>query len=195
MTQAIGAADKVFELLHRKPQITQPSANTPISNSTNSAGILGIEATKTRQQRSTGLRPEHPHGKIELDGVELYYPARPKRRVLDDFSLTVNPGSTVALVGQSGGGKSSVMSLIQHLYEPSKGEIRLDGVKISDLSPEWLSRHISVVSQEPTLFARSIKRNIIYGLEGTSAEPTDDEVIAAARLANADSFIQDMPNK
>ena len=109
-------------------------------------------------------------------------------------------------------GKSSVMSLVQHLYEPSSGEVLIDGHKVRsfewscvvtgsfltrvrcsqvhDLSPQWLSRNISVVSQEPTLFARSIRQNIMYGLEGTEYEPTDEEIREAARLANAASFIE-----
>jgi len=104
--------------------------------------------------------------------------------------MDVPPGSVVALVGSSGGGKSSVMSLIQHLYEPSAGRVMLGGHEVSELSPTWLSQHVSIVSQEPTLFGRSVKRNIMYGLEGTDREPTDDEIKEAARLANASSFIE-----
>jgi len=125
----------------------------------------------------------------------MYYPARPQRRILNGLSLKVEPGSVVALVGSSGGGKSSVMSLIQHLYEPSAGKVLFDGIDVHELSPAFLSRHVSIVSQEPTLFARSIKRNIMYGLEGTDAEPTDEEILEAAKLANADDFIQRMPQK
>lgn len=196
LTQAVGAADKVFELMHRKPRITPPSRNDAQTRlGRGHVGILGIEATKTRQQRTFGLRPEAVRGEIVLDNVEMYYPARPNRRILNGMSLKIEPGSIVALVGQSGGGKSSVMSLIQHLYEPSSGRVLFDGVEINELCPEWLSRHISIVSQEPTLFARSIKKNIMYGLEGTDAEPTEDEIIEAAKLANADSFIMNMPQK
>ena len=194
LTQAVGAADKVFELMHREPRITRPTQNTPLVQNTR-VGILGIEATKTRQQRLFGIRPETARGEIVLDNVKMYYPARPNRCVLNGLSLKIEPGSIVALVGQSGGGKSSVMSLIQHLYEPSSGRILFDGIDIHELSPEWLSRNICIVSQEPTLFARSIKKNIMYGLEGTDAEPSDDDIMAAARLANADSFIQNMPQK
>jgi ATP-binding cassette, subfamily B (MDR/TAP), member 9 len=194
LTQAVGAADKVFELMHREPKITLPSQNTPhVSSSRN--GILGIEATKTRKQRLFGIRPETARGQIVLEDVKMYYPSRPNRCILNGLSLKIEPGSVVALVGQSGGGKSSVMSLIQHLYEPSSGRVLLDGIDIHDLSPEWLSRNVCIVSQEPTLFARSIKKNIMYGLEGTDAEPSDDEIIAAAQLANADNFIQNMPQK
>jgi ATP-binding cassette, subfamily B (MDR/TAP), member 9 len=196
LTQAVGAADKVFELMHRVPRITRPSTTSPPSQrQSGHIGILGIEAIKTREQRLYGVRPNVARGEIVLENVKMYYPARPKRCVLNGLSFKIDAGSIVALVGQSGGGKSSVMSLIQHLYEPSSGRILFDGVEIHELSPEWLSRHICIVSQEPTLFARSIKKNIMYGLEGTDAEPTDEEIIAAAQLANADSFIQNMPQK
>jgi ATP-binding cassette subfamily B (MDR/TAP) protein 9 len=93
----------------------------------------------------------------------MYYPARPQRKILDDLTLEAPPGKVVALVGASGGGKSSIVSLVQHLYEPRKGEVMIDDRKVQDFSYEWLSRNISIVSQEPTLFARSIHRNIIYG--------------------------------
>ena len=197
LTQAVGAADKVFELMHRRPRITPPSASSDGGPEQARAhtGILGIEATLTRQQRNSGLRPESARGEIILEKVEMYYPARPKRCVLNGMSLKIPEGSIVALVGQSGGGKSSVMSLLQHLYEQSSGKVLFDGVEVHELCPEWLSRNISTVSQEPTLFARSIKKNIMYGLEGTDAEPTEEEIIEAAKLANADDFIQQMPQK
>ncbi|EEC48856.1 predicted protein [Phaeodactylum tricornutum CCAP 1055/1] len=166
LTQAVGAADKVFELLHRTPRYRESSA-----------------------QR------EAPRGEIQFENVDLYYPARPQRQVLNKLSLKVEPGSIIALVGQSGGGKSSVMSLIQHLYEQSGGRVLLDGQDVHEISPECLSRTISIVSQEPTLFARSIKRNIMYGLEGTDMEPTHEEIVEAARLANAESFIETLPQK
>ena len=139
-------------------------------------GVMGTEATKTRRQRLLGLRPENPSGEIELEDVELYYPARPNRQILNGLSLKIEAGSIVALVGKSGGGKSSIMSLIQHLYEQSRGKVLIDGHEVHQLSPEWLSRNVSIVSQEPTLFGRSIKRNIMYGLEGTDMEPSQEDI-------------------
>ena len=195
LTQAVGAADKVFELMHRTPRITPPSATDRPEQPSAHRGILGIEATLTREQRTYGRRPESARGEIELENVEMYYPARPKRRILNGLSLKIEPGSIVALVGQSGGGKSSVMALIQHLYEQSSGRVMFDGINVHELCPEWMTRKISTVSQEPTLFARSIKKNIMYGLEGTDEEPTEEEIVEAARLANADDFIQRMPQK
>ena len=130
LTQAVGAADKVFELMHRKPMIRTPSVDTSSELPTIDGGITGIAALKTATYRRRGLRPETCRGEITLENVELFYPARPQRRVLNDLSIKVAPGSVVALVGSSGGGKSSVMSLIQHLYEPSKGRVLLDGIEV-----------------------------------------------------------------
>ena len=193
LTQAVGAADKVFELLNRKPRYTVPAEPEPDISYTGT--IPGTAATKTRLQRLRGKTPDSFRGEIQLRDVDLFYPARPKRQVLRGLSMDVQPGSIVALVGQSGGGKSSVMSLIQHLYEANRGEVLLDGIPVQELSPAWLSRNVCIVSQEPTLFARSIKKNIMYGLEGTDMEPSDEEIMEAAVLANAHSFIQTMPQK
>jgi ABC-type multidrug transport system fused ATPase/permease subunit len=198
LTQAVGAADKVFELLHRKPRITPPSQNDvpqEEQDQRHPAASLLVGASSTSRQRLQGIVPETARGKIELRDVVLYYPARPQHRVLDGLSLKIEPGSIVALVGQSGGGKSSVMSLILHQYEQQTGHVLLDGTAVHELSPSWLSRHVSIVSQEPTLFGRSIRKNIMYGLEGTEMEPTQEEIEEAARLANADAFIQKMPQK
>ncbi|KAL3944004.1 MAG: hypothetical protein SGBAC_001914 [Bacillariaceae sp.] len=183
LTQAVGAADKVFELMNRKPRL-RSEYHAPCLHST---------VTLASRTRETGLEPEACHGDIVLENVEMYYPARPKRRILNGLSLRVQPGKIAALVGQSGGGKSSVISLVQHLYEQSKGKVMIDGKQVHELSPRWLSRNISIVSQEPTLFGRSIKRNIIYGLEGTDKEPSDEEIERVAKLANAHDFIEKMP--
>ena len=139
LTQAIGAADKVFELMYREPRITPPSGDTrdPIVESdsivhqalANSIACSTAKRTVAHQER--GLRPTSCSGEIILKGVDMHYPARPKRKILDDLSLSVPPGAVVALVGPSGGGKSSIVSLVQHLYEPSKGEVLIDGNKVS----------------------------------------------------------------
>lgn len=198
LMQAVGAADKVFELMRREPRMRQPTQvdpPPPVLTENETPGILGVHATKTRQLRLRGRWPESSQGQIDLQNVDLYYPARPNRRVLNGLSLQVQPGSIVALVGESGGGKSSIVSLIEHLYEQSAGKVMIDGMDVHELAPAWLSKHVSVVSQQPVLFGRSIRRNIMYGLEGTAEEPNQEEIEAAARLANADSFIQKMPQK
>ncbi|KAG7346131.1 efflux ABC transporter permease/ATP-binding protein [Nitzschia inconspicua] len=181
LTQAVGAADKVFELMNRKPKLREPSTGPRVTTS------------RIEKYRTSGLQPDTCRGEIILKNVEMYYPARPQKRVLNGMSLAVPPGKIVALVGQSGGGKSSVISLVQHMYEESSGTIKLDGIKVHELSPQWLSHHVSIVQQEPTLFGRSIRRNIIYGLEGTDKEPSQEEIERVARLANCDDFIRKMP--
>lgn len=196
LTQAVGAADKVFELLNRQPKTTPPSTTRPIEpERTSRAHNLQLGTFRTTQQRLQGIVPESVRGEIEFQDVTLYYPSRPQKRVLNGISFRVAPGSIVALVGESGGGKSSVISLLLHHYEQQSGRILLDGVDIHELQAAWLCQNVSIVSQEPTLFGRSIKRNIMYGLEGTALEPTQEEIEEAAGLANADSFIQSMPQK
>ncbi|CAN0028290.1 unnamed protein product, partial [Ectocarpus sp. 8 AP-2014] len=99
----------------------------------------------------------------------------------------------LALVGPSGGGKSSCISLLENLYQPSRGQVLLDGLPVHEYDHGWLHRNISIVGQEPTLYARSIRENIIYGLEGE--EPSMADVEEAARLANAHTFISQLPEK
>lgn len=158
LTQAVGAADKVFELMNRKPRLTLPEQNANAASRPAVRGIIGIEAKRTAGYRYSGIYPEDCQGEVTLKGVELFYPARPQRCVLQKMDLTAKPGQVVALVGPSGrcvkvtsistslhcntrawltpsihshlSGKSSVMSLIQHLYEPSAGDVTLDGHKV-----------------------------------------------------------------
>ena len=198
LTQAVGAADKVFELMNRKPRLQRPSTTIATTTTTNASGqghVLNVDTHQVNKNRISGLEPEVCHGEIVLENVEMSYPARPQRQILNGLSLRVPPGKIAALVGQSGGGKSSVISLLQHLYDPSSGKVMIDGVEVHELSPRWLSQHISIVSQEPILFGRSIKRNIMFGLEGTDLEPSDEEIVRVARLANAHDFIEKMPRK
>jgi ATP-binding cassette subfamily B (MDR/TAP) protein 9 len=180
LTQAVGAADKVFELMYRKrPGMPQQSSSSP----------GGGEHDLVEKIRTNGLEPNTCRGEVTLKNVEMYYPARPNKRVLNDMSLSVPPGSIIALCGASGGGKSSIISLVQHMYEQSSGKVLLDDVEVHEYSPRWLSQQISIVQQEPILFARSIRRNIMYGLEGTDREPSQEEIERVARLSNCDDFI------
>ncbi|PKK17111.1 ATP-binding cassette, sub-family B (MDR/TAP), member 8 [Columba livia] len=118
------------------------------------------------------------------------YPTRPGYLVLRDFSLTLPPCKTVAIVGPSGGGKSTVAALLERFYEPTQGTITLDGRDISSLDPSWLrGQVIGFISQEPVLFGTTIMENIRFGKPGAS----DAEVYAAAQLANADGFIRSFP--
>lgn len=199
LIRAAGAADKVFELLHRQPRIPDPHYvdQEHLDSALVGRGverILGIKSTKVIKQRAKGLYPEICTGNIIFQNVVSRYPARPERIVLNGLNLTIPAGSICALVGTSGSGKSSMVKLIQKLYTPDSGTITIDNTSISNLSLDWISRNISVVQQEPVLFARSIKRNIIYGLEGSENEPSMEEVEEAARLASAASFIEALPH-
>jgi ATP-binding cassette subfamily B (MDR/TAP) protein 9 len=102
LTQAVGAADKVFELMNRKPRLTPPEQNATAANRPLPRGIMGIEATRTAGQRYAGVYPEGCRGEITLKDVELFYPARPQRCVLREMNLTAKAGQVVALVGPSG---------------------------------------------------------------------------------------------
>ncbi|XP_062426815.1 mitochondrial potassium channel ATP-binding subunit [Rhea pennata] len=129
-------------------------------------------------------------GHICFRDVSFSYPTRPGYAVLRNFSLTLPPCKTVAIVGPSGGGKSTIAALLERFYEPTWGSITLDGHDISSLDPSWLrGQVIGFISQEPVLFGTTIMENIRFGKPGAS----DAEVYAAARLANADGFIRSFP--
>ena len=195
LTRAVGAADKVFELIHREPRLKKPSQHPDDLDiqDEHQERMIDTRGERTAEYRKRGLSPRTCEGSIVFRNVRMEYPARPQLNVLDDITFSIPAGSVVALVGSSGSGKSSVISLIQHLYDVTSGEVLLDGIRVHEFCPDWLYRHVSVVSQEPTLFARSIKRNIIYGLEGTDDEPSNEEIVRAAELANAASFIERLP--
>ncbi|NXL36704.1 ABCB8 protein, partial [Glaucidium brasilianum] len=141
--------------------------------------------------RGGGSIPSHSLlGRICFNHVSFSYPTRPGYLVLRDFSLTLPHCKTVAIVGPSGGGKSTVAALLERFYEPTQGTITLDGHDISSLDPSWLrGQVIGFISQEPVLFGTTIMENIRFGKPGAS----DAEVYAAARLANADGFIRSFP--
>nr|XP_007151162.1 hypothetical protein PHAVU_004G023100g [Phaseolus vulgaris]ESW23156.1 hypothetical protein PHAVU_004G023100g [Phaseolus vulgaris] len=132
---------------------------------------------------------EEVGGEVEFVHVDFVYPSRPDSVILKDFSLRVPAGKTVALVGGSGSGKSTVISLLQRFYDPVEGEIRVDGVAIHRLQLKWLRSQMGLVSQEPALFATSIKENILFGKE----DATEEEVIEAAKASNAHTFISHLP--
>ncbi|CAI5997677.1 unnamed protein product [Closterium sp. NIES-65] len=138
---------------------------------------------------TTGEVPGKVTGDIELRNVRFSYPARKDVTIFEDFSLKIAAGTTVAIVGSSGSGKSTVVALVERFYDPLAGAVYLDGRDIRSLQLKWLRDQIGLVSQEPALFATSIKENIMYGKDGVTME----EVEAAAKAANAHGFISGLP--
>ncbi|KAJ3365833.1 Multidrug resistance protein 1, partial [Allomyces arbusculus] len=140
----------------------------------------------------TGLRPEFVKGEIEFKDVHFAYPLRPHVPILQKFSLRIAPGTTVALVGQSGSGKSTCVGLFERYYVPASGTITLDGIPVEKLSIEWLRGQIGHIQQEPILFSGTIRENVALG----SPVPVDDkQILDALRMANAYNFVMDLPDK
>ncbi|CAN1292999.1 ABC transporter B family member 11 [Linum perenne] len=137
-----------------------------------------------------GVKLDEILGNIELRDVHFCYPARPDEQIFNGFSLSIPSGTTVALVGHSGSGKSTVISLIERFYDPQSGEVLIDGINLKDFQLKWIRQQIGLVSQEPVLFASSIRDNIAYGKD----KATDDEIKAATQLANAAKFIDKLPH-
>ncbi|KAL7589043.1 hypothetical protein Lser_V15G41113 [Lactuca serriola] len=135
-----------------------------------------------------GLTIKRINGDIELKNVYFSYPSRPEQMILQGLSLRIEAGKTVALVGESGSGKSTVIGMIERFYDPMKGSILIDERDLKDYNLRDLRSHIALVSQEPTLFAGSIRYNIVYGKE----EASEVEIRKAAKLANAHEFISSM---
>ena len=134
--------------------------------------------------------PSPPSGALAFEAVRFSYPSRPQTAALDNFSLAVAPGQTIALVGPSGAGKTTVFQLLLRSYDPQAGRITFDGIDIRTLDPKTLRTHIGVVPQDPVIFSSNVWDNIRCGRIGA----TDAEVQEAARVANAESFITALPN-
>lgn len=128
-------------------------------------------------------------GDVELRDVSFSYPARPEHPVFDCLSLRLQVGTVTALVGRSGSGKSTVISLLQRFYDPDSGQVMLDGVDLRLLKLNWLRAHIGLVSQEPALFTGTIRENLLYGKK----DATEEEMRKALQLANASGFIDQLP--
>ena len=159
---ATGAASRIFAILDRDPQID------------NSAGSI----------------PGEIKGEIKLQGVSFAYPGRPDYPVFTNLNLVIKEGETLAFVGSSGSGKTTVAALIQRFYDPQIGQVLLDNVPITSISPDWLRKQIGTVAQEPILMSTSIRENISYGRPSASME----EIKSAATSAFADEFIQRFPD-
>ncbi|XP_059878035.1 antigen peptide transporter 2 [Delphinus delphis] len=160
MLSNVGAAEKVFCYLDRKPNL--PPTGT--------------------------LAPPTLRGLMEFQNVFFVYPNRPDQPVLKGLTFTLPPGKMTALVGPSGSGKSTVAALLQNLYQPTEGQVLLDGEPISQYERHYLHQQVVLVGQEPVLFSGSVRDNITYGLKGCS----DEKVLAAARAARVEEFIKEM---
>ncbi|KAH8651066.1 multidrug resistance protein 1, 2, 3 [Xylariales sp. PMI_506] len=146
----------------------------------------------------SGDKPNETTGIINLRGINFSYPTRPDVTILEDFNLSIPAGKVTALVGPSGSGKSTIVALLERWYNPSSGNILLDGKDISQLNLQWLRTNVRLVQQEPVLFNGSVFENIAFGLVGTQMEAAspDDQmqhVQEAAKLAFAHDFIQSLP--
>ncbi len=164
--RAAGSADRIGELLQQQPDIAPPAHPVPLPAPTHRA----------------------PSGQVSFESVRFHYPSRPDAPALEGFDLRVEPGETVALVGPSGAGKTTVFQLLQRFYDPDAGCVRLDGVDLRDADPADVRGRIGLVSQDPVIFGADVWDNIRYG----RPEASDAEVRAAARAASA-GFLDDLP--
>lgn len=137
-----------------------------------------------------GLKPENIKGKLSFEEVEFRYPTRPGQTVLQGLSIDIPAGKTFAFVGPSGGGKSTVVKLLERFYDPTAGSVKLDGINIKDINVKHLRSMIGYVGQEPTLFATTIGKNIAFGLP----DCTQEQIEEAAKQANAHDFIMQLPD-
>lgn len=160
LAKAKGAATGIFEIIERVPQIDT--------------------------LEGTGQTIEDFKGRIAFKDVEFRYPTREDQVVVSQLNFRVKAGQTVAFVGSSGSGKSTIIQLIERFYIPSSGRILFDGVDVNDLDLDWLRSNMALVSQEPILFSGSIKENILWG----KTDATLKEVKRAAKKANAYEFIK-----
>ncbi|XP_032108925.1 phosphatidylcholine translocator ABCB4 isoform X4 [Sapajus apella] len=140
-----------------------------------------------------GLKPDKFEGNITFSEVMFNYPTRPNVPVLQGLSLEVKKGQTLALVGSSGCGKSTVVQLLERFYDPLAGTVFLDGQEAKKLNVQWLRAQLGIVSQEPILFDCSIAENIAYG--DNSRVASQDEIVSAAKAANIHHFIETLPHK
>lgn len=161
--EASSAATRIFETIDRVP---------------------GIDSEDEK-----GRVLSYVHGEIEFKDVYFSYPSRMDAPILQGFNLKVKPGKTVGLVGGSGSGKSTVVSLLERFYDPTRGDILLDGHRITRLKLKWLRSQMGLVNQEPILFATSIRDNIVFGKDDAPME----EIVNAAKAANAHDFIVKLP--
>ncbi|OUM57471.1 hypothetical protein PIROE2DRAFT_17532 [Piromyces sp. E2] len=168
------------------------SSITAMSSAIGSASVLfHVIERESKIRKDIGEHPEQPlKGNIEFRNVHFTYPSRPDVEVLKGISFKCEPGQTIALVGASGSGKSTVVQLLERFYEKSEGDIFIDGKTIEDFNISWLRSQIGLVSQEPTLFDTTIAENISISCPSA----TQKQIETAAKLANAHEFISKLSN-
>lgn len=185
LLEARGASARIFQLLEREPAIASPSPHDDSK----------VASNTTTPKPSSSLNPVHPStikGDITLSNVSFAYPSRPEVPVLSSFKLNIPANSTVALVGTSGSGKSTVVSLLQRFYDVGDGSITIDGRDVRTLDLKWLRRQIGYVEQEPQLFGLTVRENVAYGIEdydGEGGAVTQERIETACKMANAHEFI------
>ena len=167
--QALGASERIFNLLDRLPNIPSTS---------------NIDCC---------IKPTDFEGNVRLENVCFTYPTRSEQQVLHDITFEIKPGQKVALVGPSGGGKSTIASLLERFYDPKSGTIYFGSDELKSIDPLWLRENVSFVNQEPSLFACSIRDNITFGINRTDI--SSDDIISVAKQANAHDFIETFENK
>jgi ATP-binding cassette subfamily B protein len=164
LLRAAGATERLVELLHSRSSIQSPAL--PLPAALPSAGSA-----------------------VRMDNIGFHYPSRPLQNALTDFTLEVQPGQTVAIVGPSGAGKTTVFQLLLRMYDPQTGGLLIDGVPCRDMALEDLRQRVGIVPQDPVIFSTSALENIRYG----KPQASDTEVHAAAQAAFADAFIRELP--
>ena len=164
LLRGAGAASRLRELMDEQPVISAPARPQDL--------------------------PQPPRGSLSFQNVTFSYPTRPGERAITDFSLTVEPGETVAIVGPSGAGKSTIFQLAERFYDPASGTVRLDGVPLTQADPAEIRRRMALVPQEGILFAASARDNLRYG----AWEADEDAIWEAARAANAEQFLRALPD-
>ena len=164
LLRGAGAASRLSELLRERPEIAAPAQPTPL--------------------------PEPARGALAFEGVEFRYPTRPEVAALHDFNLAVAPGETVAVVGPSGAGKTTLFQLLQRFYDPAAGRLTLDGVDLRDADPAAVRAALAMVPQETVIFGASARDNLRYG----RWDADDVALWAAAEAANAAQFLRKLPD-
>ena len=196
---AVGSSDRLFEILDLEPEINSyPNSGGRIPNIINKASGIVVEEKDHKEEKSinksyhvdSSSDEETIKGEITFTNVNFSYPSRRDISVLNNVSFKVKEGENVAICGQSGAGKSTIIQLIERFYLPTNGSIKISSFDINSLDHGFLHSNISLVSQEPILFATSIRENILYGID---RDVPMLELIEVAKKANAHKFITGFP--